>query len=259
MTLKEAYIALKARLEKNRRVATFTEATPIEEPKTETTTETIASEEQKAAHAEKNIPIVVSKANNYYKVEINDFVTSGDFVDKKKSSEEYSILGLIPSIIFWNSSLQKINKGTYYIIDTEDGLFSLLFTDEEVSINERRKKDLDEDERKHIAWSFGIKEEAVISEPITKEKNITLYLNDNDVSFSSLKHRSDGDTYETRYYRKSKELNIGHLELTPEEAKNEMEQVLAHLGEIEGIETIVNLGSLKEQILSGIKERTPRK
>lgn len=44
---------------------------------------------------EEDVDIIVSKENNFYKVEIDDYVTIGYYVKKMRSSDEYKILDSI--------------------------------------------------------------------------------------------------------------------------------------------------------------------
>ena len=65
----------------------------------------------------KDISIVVSEQNNIHKIEISDFISPWDYEEIKNSSSKYKALDKLCSFVLWNSSRQKVNKGTYYIIN----------------------------------------------------------------------------------------------------------------------------------------------
>ena len=54
----------------------------------------------------------------------------------KDSNEEYHILSSIYTSVLWNSSRQKVNKGTYYVIPISNCIYNILVGDEESIINE---------------------------------------------------------------------------------------------------------------------------
>ena len=186
---------------------------------------------------EEKIDIIISIQNNISKIEINDCISIIDFLDKKNSSDEYSILDLLCNCVLWNGKKQKVNKGTYYVITVDNRIYNILFTDERIKIDERTKIELDEQTQK---------------ENITQERVLTFSLNKNEYHYFSAKHESNGNTYYTKYYNKNGTYSLGNLDLTDEETYDEVNSVIYNLEGIEGIETILDVEFLKVNILEGL-------
>ena len=192
-------------------------------------------------HEEKEVEIIVSNQNNITKIEIPDYVCIGDFVDKKNYGEEYKILDLLCNCVLWNSDKQKVNKGIYYVIIIENRIYNILFTDDKIQIDERIKPIFDEVTNK---------------ENITQERVITYLPNQNKYRYYSAKHESDGNTYYTKYYNKNREYSLGTLDLTEEETFEEVASVISNLESITGIETMLDIELLKEQILNDLSKNS---
>lgn len=195
-------------------------------------------------HEEKEVEIIVSNQNNITKIEIPDYVCIGDFVDKKNYGEEYKILDLLCNCVLWNSDKQKVNKGIYYVIIIDNRIYNILFTDDKIQIDERIKPIFDEVTNK---------------ENITQERVITYLPNQNKYRYYSAKHESNGNTYYTKYYNKNREYSLGILDLTEEETFEEVNSMFSNLETISGIETLLDIEFLKDQILNDLKKDCLRK
>ena len=160
---------------------------------------------------EKEIDIKISKQDNIFQIEISDYISIIDFVDKKNSSDEYSILDMIYNSVLWNSDKQKVNKGIYYVTIVDNRIYNILFTDDKIKIDERTKKEIDEQIKK---------------ENIIQERVITYNINENKYHYYSAKHESDGNTYYTKYYNKNRKYSLGKLDLTEQEAYEEIKSVI---------------------------------
>lgn len=193
--------------------------------------------ETKPIEKEKEIDIKISKQENIYKIEISDYVSIGDYVNKAESSEEYSILDLICLSVLWNSNEQKFNKGIYYVITIDNRLYNILFTDDKIYIDERTKKEIDEQTQKRN---------------ITQERLITYNIDKNQYNYYSAKHEENRNTYYTKYYNKNRSYSLGNLDLTVEETYEEVKTVIFNLENIDGIETIVDVDLLKEHVLNDL-------
>ena len=189
---------------------------------------------------ENKIDIIVSKENNYFKVEISDYISISDYVDKMESSDEYNILHSICNCVLWNNNKQKVNKGTYYVINNNNYLYNILFTGEEIMIDERIQKEKDEQTEK---------------ENITQERVITVNINKNNYRYYCAKHESNGNTYYTRYYDKNRTYSLGALDLAAEETYEEVKSVISNLESIEGIEHILNIQLFNEYILDDLSRK----
>jgi len=193
--------------------------------------------ETKPIEKEKEIDIKILKQENIYKIEISDYISIGDYVNKAKSSEEYSILDLICLSVLWNSNEQKVNKGIYYVITIDNRLYNILFTDDKIYIDERTKKEIDEQNQKRN---------------ITQERLITYNIDKNQYNYYSAKHEENRNTYYTKYYNKNRSYSLGTLDLTEEETYEEVKSVIFNLENIDGIETILDVDLLKEHVLNDL-------
>lgn len=195
--------------------------------------------ETKPIEEESKFDISISSQNNIYKIEISDYISIGDYIKKMKSSDEFHILDLICNCVLWNSTNQKVNKGTYYVISIANRIYNILFTDEKIKIDERTKIEIDEQAQK---------------DNITEERVITYDINKNKYRYFSAKHDKTGDTYYTRYYDKNRLYSLGVLDLSEEETYDEVNSVIYNLESIEGITNILDIELLKEHILKDLSK-----
>jgi len=185
----------------------------------------------------KEIDIKISKKDNIYKIEISDYISIIDFVDKRNSDDGYSILDMLINCVLWNSDKQKVNKGIYYVTTIDNRIYNILFIDDKITIDERTKKEIDEQTKK---------------KNIIQERVITYNINENKYHYYSAKHELDGNTYYTKYYDKNKKYSLGILDLTKEETYEEVKSVICNLENIKGMETILNMELLKEHVLNDL-------
>jgi len=200
--------------------------------------------ETKQIEEEKEIDIKVSKQGNIYKIEISDYISIIDFVDKKNSSDEYKVLDLLCNYVLWNGSKQKVNKGTYYVINTSNCLYNILFTDDTIDIEERIKIELDEQTQK---------------ENIIEERLITFNIDEEKYRYYTAKHEQNRNTYYTKYYDKNRTYSLGALDLSEEEALSEIKEVFYNLEGIEGINNILDIELLKSYIADDLRKINPIK
>lgn len=193
---------------------------------------------------QKEIDIKISKQDNIYKIEISDYISIIDFINKKNSNDEFKILDLLCNYVLWNGRKQKVNKGIYYIIKLDNCIYNILFTDGIIDIDERIQKEIDEQTQK---------------ENITQERVITFDINKDEYHYFSAKHESDGNTYYTKFYDKDERNSFGSLDLIKEEAYEEMESVISNLESIIGIENIIDIQFLKENILKDLSTSFQKK
>ena len=192
-------------------------------------------------HEEKEVEIIISSQNNITKIEIPDYVCIGDFVDKKNLGEEYKILDFLCNCVIWNSDKQKVNKGIYYVILIDNSVYNILINEDKVQIDERISP---------------ISDEYANKENITQERVITYLPTQNKYRYYSAKHEPDGNTYYTKYYNKNREYSLGTLDLAEEETFKEVASVISNLETITGIETILDIELLKEQILNDLSKNS---
>ena len=203
----------------------------------------IVKEEQPIEN-EKIIDIILSKENKFYKIEINDYISIGDYVKKTKSSQEYSVLDLVSNSVLWNSEKQKVNKGIYYIIENDNQLYNILITDNILKIDERNNKEIDDEIQK---------------DNIIEEKIITFNLENYEYRYCSFKHDKTGNTYYTKYYDENRNFSLGVLELSSEETYEEINQIIYNLERINEIDKILNIKLLKEYLLNNLEQKFPQR
>lgn len=190
------------------------------------------------AQLEEKFELSIEKvSNDSFKIQLSDYIPIINFVDRMKLIDKYDVLDLLCNAVLWNSSKQKVNKGTYYVIRTNDYLYNILINDNKVIVDERTKKEFDEQTRK---------------ENITEEKIITLNKLKDDYHYFSAKHESDGNTYYTRYYDKNRDYSLGILDLSKEDAYDEVKMIICNLENIVGIENVLDVELLKDTILKDL-------
>ncbi len=159
--------------------------------------------------------ILLSQKDKFFKMEISEYISLVDFVEKMKEIDNLGIESMISNSVIWNSSMQRINKGTYYIIVVDNRLYNILISDGCLIIDERTK----------------------INE-ITEERVIRLENNDYWCTF--FKHDATGSTFYTRYYN-THGFSLGALDLTREEAIETFRPVIENLRNIDGIDDVIDL------------------
>ena len=191
-----------------------------------------------------NNNIVLSKENNYYKVEFKDYVSIGDYVQMTNSCQEYNVLDFISNNILWNSKKQRVQKGIFYIIQIDNRLYNILITDKILRIDERTNKEIDVETKKNN---------------ITEEKIITLNLDSFDYGYTSFKHDKTGDTYHVRYYSSNNMNTFPELELSDEDALFEINSIVYNLENLENIEKLIDIELLKKLFTNNLNHKTLQK
>lgn len=175
------------------------------------------------------------KENDYIKVTINENISSSDFRRIIEEKGESNTINLINANLLWtNGLILGIKKGTCYIIKTNDALYNILLTDEEIAINERRNKELDKETGKRN---------------ITESKTIYYYTKKNSFRYTSFKDDEHKSTYYTKYYDKSPIENMNEYFMTEDEAIKEIEEIFSRLKDINKINMIIELPKLEENII----------
>lgn len=180
---------------------------------------------------EVKIDISISKENNIFKVLVSEYIKISDYQEIMEVIDSYSVNDLISISVLWNSTRQKVNKGTYYIINDNLKLYNILINDELVIIDERIKK-----------------------EEITDNKIISFNPHNNYYSYFSCKHDKIGSSYNTRYYAKNG-TPLEKFELSNDEAFNEILALIRNLENIEDIDKIISIELLKNEILDDIRNK----
>ncbi len=86
---------------------------------------------------QKSIEIEISHTDSFSKVTVGDYYTIQEYVEKMREIDSFGIENLLNNSVVWNSSRQKVNKGTYYVFRHKGALYNILVNDEQVRIDER--------------------------------------------------------------------------------------------------------------------------
>lgn len=171
-----------------------------------------------------NYEIKISKENNIYKVEMNDYIPLSDYCEIMDEIDKDNISASIFASVLFNSDRQSTNSGTYYIIYKDNKIYNILINESEIHVAER----------------------TIIGEE--KEEKIIYYSVDgNDYHYFRCKHDKIGSSYDTKYYSKNGTC-IPALELSREEFIDDINNLICNLKSIEGIENIYDIDSINEVI-----------
>ncbi len=171
--------------------------------------------------------INISRCNNIYMVDVSDYITIGDYVERMHEIDKYNLLELLGNAVLWNGRRQKVNKGSYFVIMHDGYLYNILLGDEETIIDERVKVD-----------------------DHTVEKHITLH-NDGDYNYTHFKHDKVGSTYYTMYYSKDG-FPIKNFELTKEAAHDGISGLLSRFELIPGSNDILDIDMFRKNVLDDL-------
>lgn len=171
--------------------------------------------------------ISISRCNNVFMVDVSDYVTIGDYVERMHEIDNCNLLDLIGNAVLWNSKRQRVNKGTYYVIMHDGYLYNILLGEEETIIDERIKVD-----------------------DHTVEKHIDLHKN-GDYNFTHFKHDKVGSTYYTMYYSK-KGFPIKNFELSKEDAYKLISDLLSRFELVPSSDNILDVNMFRENVLDDL-------
>ncbi len=171
--------------------------------------------------------INVSKDENIFMITVSHYITISDFVERMHEIDADDLSEQLGNALLWNGSLQKVNKGTYYVIIHNGYLYNVFLGEDNIGIDERIK----------------------VGEN-THEKIISLK-HDGDYNYTSFKHDKVGSTFYTMYYSKSG-FPIPILELTREEAYQEISEVLSNIELVPGIEEVVDVNQFRNAVLDDL-------
>ena len=171
--------------------------------------------------------ISISRCNNVFIVDVSDYVTIGDYVERMHEIDNCNLLDLIGNAVLWNSKRQRVNKGTYYVIMHDGYLYNILLGKEETIIDERIKVD-----------------------DHTVEKHIDLHKN-GDYNFTHFKHDKVGSTYYTMYYSK-KGFPIKNFELSKEDAYKLISDLLSRFELVPSSDNILDVNMFRENVLDDL-------
>lgn len=171
--------------------------------------------------------ISISRCNNVFIVDVSDYVTIGDYVERMHEIDNCNLLDLIGNAVLWNSKRQRVNKGTYYVIMYDGYLYNILLGEEETIIDERIKVD-----------------------DHTVEKHIDLHKN-GDYNFTHFKHDKVGSTYYTMYYSK-KGFPIKNFELSKEDAYELISDLLSRFELVPSSDNILDVNMFRDNVLDDL-------
>lgn len=183
---------------------------------------------QKVEDLPLEMKISVTYDNDVYKIEIDDYMSISEYFEQMAIADTWGVNEHIGNSVLWNSRKQKINKGIIYVVLIDNRTYNFLLKDDEVIVDERINVDGD----------------------IT-ERVVSYYSESDDYDFVKYKHDKTGDTYYTMYYSKNG-FPLKTLEFSKEEAFSEIAGELSRVDDISGIRSIIDVESLKQNILSDL-------
>lgn len=171
--------------------------------------------------------INISRCNNIYMIDVSDYITIGDYVERMHEIDKYNLLDLLGNAVLWNGRRQRVNKGNYVVIIHNGYVYNVLLGEEETIIDERVK--------------VG---------DHTVEKHITLH-NDGDYNYTHFKHDKVGSTYYTMYYSKGG-FPIKNFELSKEAAYEGISDLLNRFEAVPGSSDILDVNSIRRSVLEDL-------
>ena len=200
--------------------------------------------------------ILITEENGFYKVVIDEYLSLREYKEIEDNSDKKYILDLIgPSIVF-NRNFTATNKGTIYVKEIDNKIYNILFTNNEITIREHSKDNMDDDEKSIILHNIPSRTENTIGDYVTRDRTITLNINRNTYNYSHVRHLYDGDTYYVKVYDKNYNAEVCGLFLDDTIVYEEIETILNNLDDIEEINTILDINLFRENILNYIKGKT---
>ncbi|MBP3635623.1 MAG: hypothetical protein J6J17_04150 [Bacilli bacterium] len=179
--------------------------------------------------------ITIAKENNIYKMEISDYISIVDYVERTDLIDEFGVTDMISNGVLWNSKKQKVNKGIYYVLIVDGRLYNIFINGNDLAIDERTKIN-----------------------DITEERIIYFNTITSDYHYFSAKHDKTGSTFYTKYYSKNG-FDFGKLKFSKEEAYEEINNVISNLESIEKIICLIDIDLLKTGILNDIGNESLQK
>jgi hypothetical protein len=175
--------------------------------------------------------ITITRNGNVIKIDVSDYISIIDYVDRMKELDQFNLLDLLGNAVLWNSKIQGVNKGTYFVITHGDYLYNVLIGGEETIIDERIKVD-----------------------DHTVEKHVNLHIN-GEYNYTHFKHDKVGSTYYTMYYSK-KGFPIKSFELSKEDAYEGISELLSRFELIPGVSDILDINVFRSSILDDLVLRS---
>ncbi len=200
--------------------------------------------------------ILVTQENGFYKVVIDEYLSLREYKEIEDNSDKKNILDLISVSIIFNRNFTATNKGTIYVKEIDNKIYNILITNNEITIREHSKDNMDDDEKNIILNNIPSRTEDNIGDYITHNRTITLNINKNTYNYSHTKHLYDGDTYYVKVYDKNNNAEVCGLFLDDTIAYEEINNVLNNLEDIDNIDTILDINLFRENILNDIKCRS---
>lgn len=171
--------------------------------------------------------INITRCNNIFMLDVSDYITIGDYVERMHEIDKYNLLDLLGNAVLWNGRRQRVNKGSYVVIIHDGYVYNILLSDEKTIIDERVKVD------EH-----------------TVEKNIILH-NDGNYDYTHFKHDEVGSTYYTMYYSKDG-FPIKNFELSKEAAYEGISGLLSRFESVPGSSDILDVDMFRTNVLDDL-------
>lgn len=190
----------------------------------------ISDKEIEVKEEEVVFEITLSQEKNFYKMEISNYISMGNYCERMKEIDNLGVKSLMCNAVLWNDRLQKVNVGPYYAVVVEDRIYNFLVADDCLIVDERIQAD-----------------------DVIEEKILSLNLDKNDYSYAFHKHMI-GNTFYTRFFNVTG-LKFGKLDLTVEEFKDDVTSLINNLENIDNIEDVIDINFLSEFIFNNLEKK----
>ncbi len=178
----------------------------------------------------KSFNIDVFENNGLYKIEISDYISISDYLERIRVLNLEDIDSKLTSGVMWNGKKQCINKGIYFAFTHDDRQYCILKNENEIIIEERTK----------------------IGEEM-QDKILEISLRDFKYHYFRCMHDKTGSSYDTRFYSRGSSV-IKKLELTREEFDDDFNGLVGRLSTFEYILDVIDILEINNLIISSIDD-----
>lgn len=183
---------------------------------------------------EENIEIIVDTYKNFFRMYLSDYVSITKYAEITKEKDPSSISKNISMNVLWNNGKQKVNKGTFYVLLTNNVIYNFLINGNKIKIDERIKLD-EESHEKIFSFDFASDEYRLVF----------------------FKHDRIGSTFYNMYY--PPEEYMEKFGLTREETYSEVKGLLERVLGIENVLDLMDVNFIKKKVLNDLKPDVVKK
>ena len=181
---------------------------------------------------EKQYNVNLSKEGNFYKLDLGEDLSLGEYCEIIKKIDVYSFDAMLNILSMYDGVNNLVRKGTYYVFEHNGKTYNIVLLDSKIVVF--RKEQFEE-----------------YSETI----DIIRKIESNTLILSILRHDKNGSTYYYKYYC-TRDISSypENWIISYEEAKDTINMVLDDLGNTENINQIFDVESFRKTIFGMMEE-----